>query len=707
MQNLVRVLSAIIFFSPFFFSQTISWQQLSGPHGGNIYSLVADANGNLYANPTGDTQGLVGPFKSTDNGENWFSIKNGLAYIGTQFAPLNLNHNGDIFVIHSHDYHQFISLSTDGGNTWQETDLYNVIGGTSVICIAFDETDNVYIGTGQGIFNSTDNGDTWALFGNFTSGTNAIAFNDNGDIFVGAGIGYRSTDGGITWTPMNTNAGIGSIAINNSGDIFIGNNQNIERSTDNGDTWTIVKQGVNIHETSTILFDTNGDIYFPTWGNGVLRSTDNGDSWTEMNNNLGYKYVHSVVKDSDGNFFAGDNYGLYKSVNNCESWYSVGLPIAGVSNIIIPEDNNIYTAEWGINRSTDLGQSWQTINNGIDFLDITSLTENSLGYLFASAQRVGTFDPAGIYRSSNQGESWESVFSSNATMSLASGPNGEVVVVGTGLSNLIQISTDDGLTWTDISYGTGGAYLVAINSVGDIFITRNGGVQRKLANDTVWTTCTGSSGTFVLFIASNGYIYNDYTKSTDNGNTWISNNNPTFISSFTENSLGHLFIGTYNSGQGVYRSTDYAETWEQINTGLPIMDIRSVGVDDQDYLYAGSWGMSIFKTTFSTTDVEDIKYEPSTFYLEQNYPNPFNPSTKIKYSIPQSSNVTIRVFDILGKEIETLVNEEKPAGTYEVEFNSSTISGSISAKGGYASGVYFYQLKAGSFVETKKMILMK
>ena len=269
------LLLSLYLFTSFIYSQTISWQQLSGPHGGNIYSLVADADGNLYASPTG----VSGPFKSTDNGETWFSIKNGLS-IGNLDGgrPLNINHNGDIFISYPYDNHTYVSLSTDGGNTWQVKDLYSVIGGIGTICIVFDDTDNVYIGTSQGIFKSSDNGDTWALFGNFTGWTNAIAFNDNGDIFVGcySSSGYRSTDGGQTWTQLPTTAGIGSIAINDSGDIFIGNNQYIERSTDNGDHWTVVKQGVNIHETSTILFDTNGDIYFPTWGNGVLRSTDNG-----------------------------------------------------------------------------------------------------------------------------------------------------------------------------------------------------------------------------------------------------------------------------------------------------------------------------------------------------------------------------------------------------------------------------------------------
>jgi hypothetical protein len=81
----------------------------------------------------------------------------------------------------------------------------------------------------------------------------------------------------------------------------------------------------------------------------------------------------------------------------------------------------------------------------------------------------------------------------------------------------------------------------------------------------------------------------------------------------------------------------------------------------------------------------------------QNYPNPFNPTTTIKYSIPKHSFVVLKVFDVLGGEITTLVEEEKNIGNYKVEFNSS----------GLTSGIYFYQLKAADYIETKKMILLR
>lgn len=106
------------------------------------------------------------------------------------------------------------------------------------------------------------------------------------------------------------------------------------------------------------------------------------------------------------------------------------------------------------------------------------------------------------------------------------------------------------------------------------------------------------------------------------------------------------------------------------------------------------------------TSVED-PLNPTVYKLFDNYPNPFNPSTKIKYSVPESDFISLKVYDELGNEVATLVNEVKSAGTYEVEF--STISGSASSgnASNLSSGIYFFKLESGSFTQTKKMILMK
>jgi hypothetical protein len=123
-----------------------------------------------------------------------------------------------------------------------------------------------------------------------------------------------------------------------------------------------------------------------------------------------------------------------------------------------------------------------------------------------------------------------------------------------------------------------------------------------------------------------------------------------------------------------------------------------------------SAGATLLKYMFQNTPTgieEDEITQPTYFSLYQNYPNPFNPSTVISYQLPVIGFVTLKVYDLLGREVATLVNEEKSAGEYEVEF--SAIVGSASGGNAYnlPSGIYFYQLKAGNYSETRKMILLK
>jgi hypothetical protein len=158
---------------------------------------------------------------------------------------------------------------------------------------------------------------------------------------------------------------------------------------------------------------------------------------------------------------------------------------------------------------------------------------------------------------------------------------------------------------------------------------------------------------------------------------------------------------------------DWGHTNEWDDYGVGFCSVLFDSLDEEFKMwYSGFddfWSTRIGYATApidSPTSIEDYdkSYITEDFSLSQNYPNPFNPSTKIKYSVPQSSQVQIKVFDVLGNEIETLVNQEKPAGTYEITWYAEALP----------SGIYFYQLKvypanggASSFVETKKMILLR
>jgi len=155
-------------------------------------------------------------------------------------------------------------------------------------------------------------------------------------------------------------------------------------------------------------------------------------------------------------------------------------------------------------------------------------------------------------------------------------------------------------------------------------------------------------------------------------------------------------------------STDVGENWTLIVDSLFIFFIQSFEwqvpfVNSENclirfgiYPCAYDDSDSVFTIIYPVSTENETEL-PTGFYLLQNYPNPFNPNTIISYQIPKLSFVTLKVYDVLGNEVATLVNEEKPAGSYEVKFKGA----------GLPSGIYFYQLKADSYIKTRKMVLMK
>jgi hypothetical protein len=156
------------------------------------------------------------------------------------------------------------------------------------------------------------------------------------------------------------------------------------------------------------------------------------------------------------------------------------------------------------------------------------------------------------------------------------------------------------------------------------------------------------------------------------------------------------FIGVGNSGLVAY-SSNGGDTWEIMTSGttntLYVVEATAKSV------WAGGNAGTILKRSDEpvglTSDVQGKI--PNQFSLRQNYPNPFNPATTIKYEIAKESNITMKVYDVIGNEVATLVNETKPAGTYQVIFDASSLS----------NGVYLYKIQAGNFTATKKLILMK
>jgi len=204
------------------------------------------------------------------------------------------------------------------------------------------------------------------------------------------------------------------------------------------------------------------------------------------------------------------------------------------------------------------------------------------------------------------------------------------------------------------------------------------------------------------FDIESDYDYGQIKISTNDGTTWIP-----LSGKYTQPGVSPQPVG-----QPVYDGSVSNWVKEEISLAGYLssqvklqFQLKTDGGVTRDGWYLDEIGVFIYSIP---TDISNDEELINQFSLEQNYPNPFNPSTTIHYSIPsvalsgvERSVVTLRVYDVLGNEVAILVNEEKPAGNYEVEFNTSTI------KHNSSSGIYFYQLKAGNFIRTRKMILLK
>jgi len=202
-----------------------------------------------------------------------------------------------------------------------------------------------------------------------------------------------------------------------------------------------------------------------------------------------------------------------------------------------------------------------------------------------------------------------------------------------------------------------------------------------------------------FFDASTGWMCSNnlMVKTTNGGVNWVQ------ITTGSSNINNIYFVSAETGwivtqfGQ-IMRTTNSGVNWGFLNSGTD-NSLNSLSFISPTTGWIVGSGGTILKTTDGCgTFVKTIgNYTPDNFVLEQNYPNPFNPITNIRYGLPKNSFVHLTVYDALGREIETLVNDKQSAGTYETTFNAS----------GYPSGVYFYRLTTDGFSETKKMLMIK
>lgn len=356
---------------------------------------------------------------------------------------------------------------------------------------------------------------------------------------------------------------------------------------------------------------------------------------------------------AEDNIYAGTiEKGIYVSSNNGNNWTQTSLNNKTVWTFALI-GTTIYAGSDGFGV-------FQTINKGVNWTQ-TTLNNYSITALVSNGDNIyaGTaFN--GIYRSTNKGSSWtQTSLNNKQILAMISVDNNLYAGVA---HEGIYLSSNSGSNWSKTSFpGDAWSFTKTDNTIfaGAFY----GGVYLSANNGTSWSQ-VALAGTTVYSMAS-------YQNS--------------------------VFAGTYQSG--IYLSENKGSTWREINQGLPAsIIVKSILIKDGT-VFAGTdqgvWRRSLSEITAVEKNNSEV---PAKFNLQQNYPNPFNPATTIEYSLPKSGQVILKVLDVSGREITTLVNEYKSAGNHTVNY---TTASSLS------SGVYFYQVSAGGMIQTKKMLLMK
>jgi hypothetical protein len=398
---------------------------------------------------------------------------------------------------------------------------------------------------------------------------------------------------------------------------------------------------------------------------------------------------------SGSNLFVGTIRGVFLSANNGTTWNFAGLDSVGVTSFAVSATNLFAgTPGSGILLSTNNGTSWAAVNEGLPkgggmwvdsahYISITCLAWSGQN-LFAGMGSALT--GGGVFRSTNNGTNWTRVGKSwPSTVSLVTDTlgtsSGEHLFVG-GWGGGVYQHTENDSDWVECGRMSN---IVSLQA-GALALLPDGVDSIKIYAGTtfhwVWGGQVDGEGAFL---------------STDNGGSWSGVNNGLTnlnIHSFVTN-VRSLFAGT---DAGVFITTNGGISWNAVNAGLKDT-VLALALSGKD-LFAGTRSAGVWRRPLSEliTSVEPTTSElPNSYLLQQNYPNPFNPSTKITFSLPKSSDVKLSVYDVLGRQVSMLVNERRDAGVHEVNFDAL----------GLASGVYFYRLQAGDFVQTRKLALVR
>lgn len=380
-------------------------------------------------------------------------------------------------------------------------------------------------------------------------------------------------------------------------------------------------------------------------------------------------------------------------------WTQIANLSGSVVQALAVNGNDVYAGTYngGIFRSINVG-NWIQINSGLNNnLNVAALAVNS-SRIFA-----GTFS-GGVFYSTNNGDNWIQSNSGLGSINIrAFAVRGSDIYLGQYLAGVFR-STNDGLNWTRYGLGEGDLLYSLLATSSGFFVGTYGAVFRTTNNGTNWNILlNGLTNNHIralanigtnLFAGTHGGVF----LSANNGDLWMQVNSgltDTYVQTLV--AVGsNLFAGT--DGSGIFMTTNNGISWNSINAGLTDTNVYCTAVSNT-HLFAGTYEGKVWKRPLSEiiTGINEENEVPSQYVLDQNFPNPFNPSTTIKFRIPRKSFATLRIFDVMGKEVSNLISKDLISGEHSLQWNAEDLP----------SGIYFYKLETESFTDTKKLILIR
>jgi len=466
----------------------------------------------------------------------------------------------------------------------------------------------------------------------------------------------------------------------------------ILKTTDGGQTWDKLQNVPPNNAYYSVSFTDAMNGWATGYAGKIIHTTDGGETWTAQTSPVNTDLYDVYFINSQKGWIAGGDEGAFPSyidtrvifatTNGGATWtaqYSQSYKSL-LKSIYFKDDNNGYAT--GLNgvlmRTSNGGSSWteQTINSSFTFYDVFSTNVNT-GYVVG--EDLNLPHHSSVFKTTDGGNTWNesslgmdeiltSVYFIDALKGWAVGND-----YGNGNIAIVYRTTDGGDNWVSQS-------IPPVDALANVFFT-----------DGTRGWAVGHLGTIIAYESQVPVELASFTANADKNSVVLN------WTTATEKN---------NSGFEIKRSQQKEKTnWQQIG----FIEGHGTTTEENNYsfvdknLESGNYSYKLAQIDFDRTQTEseivsvEVSSQPEEYSLSQNYPNPFNPTTTIEFSIPQSGNVKLKVFNSIGEEVATLVNDYKEAGTYQVDFNSKN----------YTSGIYLYKIEAGNFSSIKKMILLK